>query len=145
MVGVVRTGLRTVIQVHTGPIERRVVGQHRAVNQAAVFHVHGTTVGVGIVIVNQRRLHTAVFQVHTAAIAGGIIFPDNTVGQVGIGAVHIYAGTAVGQEVVLPRIALRISALNGNAVKRGDARKVRLARHGSEPHHVARIAAHGPF
>ena len=107
--------------------------------KALVVNVDTAAVLVGVVVVYERRLHAAVAQIHAAAVARGVVLGHGTVSKVGVLAVHVDTGAAVGIEVVKPSASLGITAHYGYAVERGNLREGVFVLHGGKPYHVARV------
>ena len=124
------------VEVCARAVARRVVGEHGAVDEPLAVYVDCSAALVGVVVIDERRLHASSAQVDSAAVARGVAFRHGAVDEVCVLAVHVDARAAVGHEVVKPRAALGIAAADGYAVKISRQGEV-LAVHRGEPYHVA--------
>ena len=114
-------------------------------DEALVVYVDRTSALVGIVVVDERRLHAAALQVNAATVARGVTFLHGAAGQVCVTAVHIYARATVGLKLVKPRAALGVAAAYGYAVKISGPGEGFVAVEGCKPYHVARVARRCPL
>ena len=125
------------VEVCARAVTRRVVGEHGTVDEALAVYVDCSAALVGVVVIDERRLHAASAQVNASAVACGITFLHGAVGEICVLAVHVDARTAVRHEVIEARAALCVTASDGYAVKISRQREVVLAVHRGEPYHVA--------
>ena len=131
-------------KIHARAVAGRVVGNHASDHEARVVGIHAAAIAVGAIVVDQRALHAAMTQIHAAAVARRIVFGDDTVVQIGVGAVHVDARPFVGGKFVDSQSALRIAAANRHAVQNRQVAERRFALHRRKPHDVARIARQRP-
>ena len=133
------------VEVDCTSISGCIVGQHGGKHYSCVFHIDGTTVYIGIVVVYQRIENSSSFQVDRTSVSGGIIFCHRTVLQIGIQS-HVHSGAPVGGKVVHAHATLCVSAFDGYSVEDSDEAEsfFSFRDERGKPHYVARVAGQCP-